>query len=219
MNQKLPRHHLPQAVLLEYAAGTTLPTTSLLVACHLTLCPECRSEVSRLEEIGATLLEQQPETSFAEDAVARVLAAIEKPAATPLEGPRDTPANDGVIPFPLLDVLAEKRLKMQWSLPGIRSASLRLASDLPPARLVHFQPGIRIPSHGHASPEFVLILEGLLEEEDQQFRRGDVAFSDTGKVHKQTIGAEGACLALIVNEGPLIPKTLWGKVLKNFGGF
>ena len=64
----------------------------------------------------------------------------------------------------------------------------------------------------------MLVLDGLLEEEDQQFRRGDVAFSDTGKIHEQMIGAESPCLALIVNEGPITPQTVWGKVLKRLVG-
>ena len=218
MIQNLPRHHLPQDLLLEYAAGTTKATTSLLVACHLTLCPHCRREVSRLEEIGANLLEHQPDAEIADSVLARTLAALDTPASMAPVRASVANAHSSLMPLPLLDALAEKQAKLQRVLPGVRSAVLPLAKDLPPARLVLFQPGIRIPSHGHQSPEFVLVLDGLLEEEEQQFRRGDVAFSDTGKIHTQMIGAEGPCLALIVNEGPITPQTLWGKVLKRLVG-
>lgn len=216
MIQELPRHHLPQELLLEYAAGSALPTTSLLVACHLTLCPRCRNKVSQLEEVGAKLLEQQPDANIADGALARALAALDTNIATPATSIEL--ASSSVMPLPLLDALAESNGKLRRVLPGVRSASLPLAEDLPPARLVLFQPGIRIPSHGHQSPEFVLVLDGLLEEGDQQFRRGDVAFSDSGKIHTQVIGAQGPCLALIVNEGPISPQTLWGKVLKRLVG-
>jgi putative transcriptional regulator len=218
VNPKSPRYHLPQELLLEYAAGTALPTTSLLVACHLTLCCECQQEVDRLEEIGATLLEQQPEASVTEDAFARILAAIDTPITPPTARPRSFPKGDGVIPLPLWNALAERQLKLQWALPGVRSAALALDKERPPARFVQFQPGIRIPSHGHAAPEILLILGGLLEEDDRQFRRGDVVYSDIETVHEQVIGGEGPCLALIVNEGPLIPTTVWGKILKRMMG-
>lgn len=218
MIQNLPRHHLPQELLLEYAAGTTLATTSLLAACHLTLCPYCRREVARLEEVGAKLLEHQPDADIDDSALARTLAALDANTATPRAPAHPAPAHPAVMPLPLLDALAENHAKLQRVLPGVKSASLALEKDLPPARLVLFQPGIRIPSHGHQSPEFVLVLDGVLEEDDQQFRRGDVAFSDTGKIHKQVIGAEGSCLALIVNEGPITPQTVWGKVLKRLVG-
>ena len=218
MIQTLPQHHLPQELLLEYAAGTTLATTSLLAACHLTLCPNCRREVARLEEVGGKLLEHQPDADIDDAALARTLAALDaNVAVSPAPAPHTrTPSN--VMPLPLLDALAENHAKLQRVLPGVRSASLALEKDLPPARLVLFQPGIRIPSHGHQSPEFVLVLDGVLEEDEQQFRRGDIAFSDTGKVHKQVIGTEGPCLALIVNEGPILPQTVWGKVLKHLVG-
>jgi putative transcriptional regulator len=218
VNPKSPRHHLPPELLLEYAAGTALPTTSLLVACHLTLCSECRQEVERYQEIGATLLEQQPETGVTEDAFARIMAAIDTPFNPPTARQQSLPEGEGVIPFPLLNALDERQLKLRWALPGVHAVSIMLDQERPPARFVKFRPGIRIPSHGHAAPEILLILGGVLEQEDTQFRRGDVVYSDIGTVHEQVIGDEGSCLALIVNEGPLIPTTRWGKILKRIMG-
>ena len=48
-------HHVPDEALLAYAAGGSTVGEDLLVACHLTLCPECRARADEADRIGAAL--------------------------------------------------------------------------------------------------------------------------------------------------------------------
>lgn len=212
-----PQHHLPADVLMEYAAGTAAATTSLLVACHITLCALCRAEVQRLEEVGARLLEQQPEASLPTDALARLLARVDSERVEPLTAA--APNVDARLPRPLQEVLPGGRFKLARWLPGMKGITLRLAeAPLPPARLVLFGPNVCIPSHDHEAPEYLLVLDGEVVDNDKVYRRGDVSVSETGHVHEQRISQRGPCLCLIVNEGGIRPKTLWGQLLKRIAG-
>lgn len=214
----LPRHHPPQDVLLEYASGTATPTTCLVVACHLTLCPPCRRDVARLEDVAGGLLEQQSEAALAPGSLERIMAALDVPVvqARARLAPSDTPL--GLLPRPLLEALPNGQMKLRRLLPGVQAVRTLVDCDPSCARLFLFQPGVRIPEHDHEGPEFVLVLQGELEEGEQRFARGDVAYCHGGQQHQQTIANSGPCLALVVNEGKIQPTTLWGKLLKRVAG-
>jgi putative transcriptional regulator len=51
------RHHLPDELLLAYAAGTLAEPWSLVVATHLSLCPVCRAREAHFAAIGGAELE------------------------------------------------------------------------------------------------------------------------------------------------------------------
>ena len=214
-----PQHHLPQEVLMEYAAGTAHDTTSLLVACHLTLCAPCRADVARFEEVGASLLEQQPEAAMRQDALERLMAQVEQNATESVEPKVTMPNLDPRLPLPLQQALPGGRFALGRWLPGIKGITLpRSEAALPPARLVLFSPGVRIPTHGHEASEYVLVLDGEILEDEKVYLRGDVTVSDAGHVHDQRVSRRGPCLCLIVNEGGIRPQTLWGQLLKRIAG-
>lgn len=214
----LPQFHAPSHVLMEYAAGTATGPTSLVVACHLTFCPACRKEVSLLEELGAQLLDQHPAVDLAPGALELAMAALDSDPCVTLPAAPSSSASDLRLPWPLRDALADGKTKLRRRLPGLRTKRLKLGHDLAQARLMLFQPGTRIPTHDHDAPEFVLVLEGALEEGGRRFARGDIAFSDGGERHEQRITNESPCLALVVNEGPVRPVSAWGKLLKRLAG-
>lgn len=217
-----PQHHLPNEVLMEYAAGTAHDTTSLLVACHLTLCAACRADVARFEEVGAHLLEQQPETPLPSDALGRLLAQIDDIPQRPHGTTQPAPKGDPRLPLPLQQLLPAGQLQLARWLPGIRGITLRLnesqEANIPPARLVLFGAGVGIPAHDHEAPEYVLVLDGEILDDGQVYTRGDVTVSDEGHVHNQRVSPRGPCLCLIVNEGGIRPQTLWGRLLKRIAG-
>jgi putative transcriptional regulator len=101
------------------------------------------------------------------------------------------------------------------ALPGVRTI------DLAPAerdgetrvRLVAFKPGVTIPPHDHGGTEHVLVFTGAIEETGRRFGRGDLATRERGEQHEQRIAAGDLCVALVVNEGPLVPLTLRGRLL------
>jgi len=50
-------HHLDEATLLSYAAGTLGEALSVAAACHISMCSQCRSAVRQAEALGG---EPQP---------------------------------------------------------------------------------------------------------------------------------------------------------------
>ena len=54
------RHHMPETVLAEYAAGISPEPVSLIVASHATLCENCRRTVDMLDQVGGAMLESLP---------------------------------------------------------------------------------------------------------------------------------------------------------------
>ena len=100
----------------------------------------------------------------------------------------------------------------------MRAIDLPLASSRPAAtgprlRLVAFAPGVAIPPHDHGGTEHIVIFTGAIEEGGQRFARGDIATREAGERHEQRIAAGEPCVALVVNEGPLLPLTLRGRLL------
>jgi putative transcriptional regulator len=247
-----PTHHLPAETLLEYVTGSAKPVTALLAAAHLTLCPWCREEARRLEDIGGALLQSLPaaESSSMEAALGAVMAQLHDEApregvhegAEPGEAPGTVaPANDlssvpsrtrsesrasgpsvrgAQMPRPVLEALGHPtHIPWRWLAPGVRGVTLAGNRDEGAARLVDLRANLEIPFHDHAGPEYVLVLEGVLLEDGTRFARGDVATAGPGLQHVQRTDPAGPCLALVVNEGELVPLNLRGKLLKLLSGF
>ena len=58
-----------------------------------------------------------------------------------------------------------------------------------------------------------LVFTGAIEETGRRFARGDLATRERGEQHEQRIAGGELCVALVVNEGPLVPLTLRGRLL------
>ena len=63
-----PQHHMPEAWLVDYAAGTLDEANALLVACHAALCPTCRETLRLLDATGGALLEETRDHALLGDA-------------------------------------------------------------------------------------------------------------------------------------------------------
>src|SRR5687768_9180320 len=86
--------HVGSGTLAAYADGSLTEGMSLLVANHLTFCPECRDKVARLEALGASLLLEAPASEVAPPRLDAVLPRLDAPAADPL------PPVDPAVPLP-----------------------------------------------------------------------------------------------------------------------
>ena len=221
-----PTHHLDDDVLLAYVAGTATEPVSLLAACHLTLCAACREHGAAAEMVGGALLDVEPVAALSEDALARVLARLDDdgPAAlppAPAAGTAEPFVFEGVpLPRPLARYLGlgkqggDSRRAFRFLAPGVRGVDLPVVA--PPAvrtRLLRLAPWVEIPRHAHAAPEFTMVFSGSLSEGGDRYGRGDVRFLDTAGVHVQRVDSDGPCVALVINEGALLPQTWRGKLV------
>lgn len=82
----LPRHHPDEGVLLDYATGVIRRPFCAWIATHLTFCPACRTEVTRLESVGGAVIERSRPVALTPTCLDTVLARLdqaEKPCAVP----------------------------------------------------------------------------------------------------------------------------------------
>ena len=79
------RHHLDEATLLSYAAGSLSQGMALVVACHLSMCPQCRERAAAQEAVGGSLLEDLAPAQVSADTLDNLLAMLDVPAETMAE--------------------------------------------------------------------------------------------------------------------------------------
>ena len=212
-------HHVPEEMLLEYAAGASTDAASLAMACHVALCDACAARVAELEAVGGGFLAAGGSEPLAPGALEAVLARIDAPPQPRAEAGAVPAApaflTEFQLPRPLLRRLAEGPAVSDWKfvVPGMRAVDLPAGAPGVTIRLIAFKPGVTIPFHDHGGPEQVVVFTGALEEEGKRFERGDISIRDSGERHEQRVAPGDRCIALVVNEGKLQPLTLRGRLL------
>jgi putative transcriptional regulator len=144
----------------------------------------------------------------------RLLGELEDPR--PLDRPV-VPAELGWLPEPLHPYLA-RSARWRMLVPGARAIDLPVTGSEATARVIRFRPGFVIPLHDHAGPEYTVIFSGRLEDSGEIAAPGDVVYREPGIKHVQTITDDAECMALVVNERPLVPLTLKGRLLRFIAG-
>ncbi len=137
-----PRHHAPEDLLVGYAAGTLSEAESLLIASHLSLCPNCRSHHERLEAIGGAMLESVAPAAVSPDVLSAMLAMLDTPAPPPPPRPELPPAfADLNLPGPLRDYVARSgRTDWETIIPGVaHQLTLPLSVNGTPVRLARMR--------------------------------------------------------------------------------
>lgn len=210
------RHRPPAEVLLDYATGTAPMPLAVLVATHLSLCPESRAEVRALEAIGGALLDSLAPVAPAPDALAAIFKRIDAGEVPQQELPRVVP--DGVVPPPLADYLPGGLDALAWRrlIGGLRQAELPFSTATHKASLLRIAGGRGIPHHTHRGDEYILVLDGAFSDEFGHYARGDVAIFNETVTHHPVADADNACLCLMVTEGPVRLTSWWGRFINPF---
>lgn len=211
----MPEHHAPDEILIAYAAGSLGASESLLVACHLTLCPRCRDLVADAEAVGAALLASEPAPPGRASLEAMLARLDEDEPPAPPAAPVDP---RGVVPAPLY-----ARIGDIDAAPWRRILAGMYMLDVPGAddkfvKLFRFDAGLRVPKHRHPGFEGTLVLSGGFTDEDGHHVRGDLSVLDETRPHEQHIDPDGPCTWLVVADGKIIPRTLLGWIGRIFLG-
>ncbi len=193
-------HHLDDATLLSFAAGSLPEALSAVVAAHIGVCSLCAREIRAMERIGASLLSSlkaEPLTKAA-PVHAMLRGEADAPRSVQVRG-----GSDGEVPASLasiigggLDAIAWRRLAIgvwHYKLPLSAGAE----GDL---RLLKVGPGRRMPEHGHGGSELTLMLRGSYRDKVGEFRVGDVADLDDDIEHQPIAHAETGCICLVASD-------------------
>jgi putative transcriptional regulator len=205
----LPRHHPPEDLLAEHAAGTLPEPVDLVVATHLAYCPQCSAAVADYEAVGGALLEELPPADLAAGSLEGVLARLDAGDAPPhpASAARRPPADPFVAGLPpALRRALGNAPAIRWRpvLPGV--VSDRMLPRTTPgyrSRLIKVRPGRRAPEHGHFGTEFLLVLDGKVHQGGDTLTRGDLHIADPGVRHDTLSDPEVGCTCLLVLSGPI----------------
>lgn len=195
-------HHLPPAMLVQYAAGRLSQPFSVLAAAHVSLCDDCRAQLAAHEVAAGLLLEEAVPAAVSEDLLHRLLARLEEPAASQEHPEEDGARPWGIYPGPVMMVLKGRSPRWRHLGGGIRQALLHHGPG-GSLRLLSVPAGRPVPRHTHRGIECTLVLQGAFHDEIGHFSVGDVQVADARLEHTPTADPGEACICLAATDAPL----------------
>ena len=206
-------HTPPDEILIDYASGTTSPGVSLLVASHLTHCPDSRAKVREFERLGGILLGEEASAEMSAGALDAVMGRLDEIAA-----PSTPSLQAGPLPQPLADRIGLDFDRISWKtrLPGVAIYDLDGFED-EKVLLLRAKPGAKVPQHTHEGAELTLVLQGCLHDGGVDYVRGDVAVNDEDDDHRPYATGDEICYCLIVQQGDLRFTGTFSRILNYLG--
>jgi putative transcriptional regulator len=204
-------HHLDEATLMSFAAGSLPNTLSAVAAAHVSMCGHCRGELTMLERIGAALVADITPQSLQR-------GQLELPEPAPATAPIPAMAH-GDIPAPLARVISDDldHVRWRWIGPGLWHRPLRVrgAGSL---QLIKAAPGASVPEHTHGGSELTLVLRGALTDTTGRYAAGDVSDLDEDIEHTPVADHEAGCICIIATEQRTRFRGLLARLLQPWHG-
>jgi len=207
------KHHLTDALLIAYSAGTLPEGFNLVVATHISLCDECRAQMHEYDAVGGAIMDEEAPVTMSDDSFAAVLDLIEN-------GDIAAPArriSSGHFPTPLQEYVGGDLDAVQWRKVGggVRQAILKVDKSAS-VRLLHIPAGVSVPDHGHRGTELTLVLQGAFSDKTDRFDKGDIEVA-TQDLNHQPIAEMGEdCICLAATDAPLRFNSLIPRLLQPF---
>lgn len=211
------RHHLTDALLMSYSAGTLSEAFGVVVAAHVSLCDDCRARLESFETVGGALLEDAGMAEVSEGALEATMALIL--AAPQVLAPANVSKPGAVLPMPVQSYVGGDLDKVRWRRMGggVRQAVLDTGGG-GSVRLLAIPGGAAMPDHGHRGLELTLVLQGAFQDEFGRFGRGDVECADTDLSHTPVAEEGIECICLAAADAPLRFKGIIPRIAQRFIG-
>jgi len=203
-------HHLDDATLMSFAAGSMPSALGAVAAAHVAMCARCRGEVAVHERLGAALM--------SEVAPARMerphpqMPEFDTQCAT-------SPARAGGVPMPLARLVRGglDDVRWRWIGPGLWHRPLD-AGGRGTLQLIKAAPGSSVPEHTHGGGEITLVLRGALSDDTGTYRAGDVADLDESIEHTPVADGGAGCICVIANEQPTRFRGVLARMMQRWHG-
>ena len=207
------QHHLTDALMMAYSAGSLPEAFSLTVATHISMCDECRARLGAFDTVGGALLEGTDEVAMTRDSFAATMARIR--AARPEVKP--APRRAGLLPVPLQDYIGGDLDAVRWRPVGmgVRQAILP-TSKAATARLLYIPAGAAVPDHGHRGTELTLVLQGAFVDQVSRFGPGDIEIVNEDLNHTPVADIGADCICLAATDAPLRFRALMPRLAQPF---
>lgn len=202
-------HHIPDAMLAAYAAGSLPHAFSVVVATHISMCAECRAALEAHHAVGGAVLETNEKADLSSRMKSNVLAMLDEPA------PAEEPVfkRQGIYPGPVLQTLKNRPVRWKRLGGGVRQDIIH-AGDSGTVRLLYIPAGQAVPDHGHNGQELTLVLQGSFSDEAGRFGVGDVECADEHLEHTPIADSGATCICLAATDAPLRFRSLVPRVLQ-----
>lgn len=201
-------HHLDDATLMSFVAGSLPDTLAAVAAAHISMCARCKREIVLHEHVGAALIQSiapaELERSAPEiaEAGARNEALALSQATMPLERLLGSGLDD---------------VRWRWIGPGLWHRPLR-EGGRGTLQLIKAAPGAKVPEHTHGGGELTLVLRGALIDETGTYSPGDVADLDESVEHNPVADDGEGCICLIANEQPTRFRGVLARIMQHWHG-
>lgn len=207
-------HHLTDALLMSYAAGTLPEAFSLVVATHVSMCDECRARLGAFEAVGGSMLDNCGSEALSEGALDAVLARI---SGAPLVAAAPVTRQRSDVPAPLRDYIGDDLAGVRWRPVGmgVRQAILSTGPGAM-ARLLYIPAGAAVPDHGHKGTELTLVLRGAFLDEGARFGPGDIEVAGQETEHTPVADIGEDCICLAATDAPLRFRGLIPRIAQPF---
>lgn len=210
------KHHLTDALIMGYSAGTLPEAFNLVIATHLSLCDDCRARVESYDAVGGAMLEAADEAALGAGALEATLALIGGTPPDAVTRPAPKP-NPGVFPEPLRAYVGGDLDAVKWRAAGggVKQALLSTSKDAT-VRLIQIPGGAKVPDHGHKGTELTLVLQGAFRDHQDRFGRGDIEVADEELQHTPVAEEGETCICLAATDAPLKFNALLPKIAQPF---
>jgi putative transcriptional regulator len=207
-------HHLDDATLMSFAAGSLPSALAAVAAAHVAMCPQCQRELKLLERIGGALV-----STMATANLDRPQPAMPEVIALPTPAPTSTPAVDADVPAPLARLIGPSldAVRWRWIGPGLWHRPLEIQGQ-GSLQLIKASPGATVPEHTHGGSEITLVLRGALIDSTGRYGPGDAADVDEDIEHTPIADAEAGCICIIANEQPTRFRGLLARLMQPWHG-
>lgn len=202
------KHHLDEATVVAFAAGTLPTPISLVVSAHLSLCATCAARVRAAEAIGSAMLEQTKPVGLSAGSVNNLFERLEAETRGKAEQERHDVATmeaDPILPHQVRKALGIPLSEIKWKRisRGVGLHTIDLGEeDRGKLYLMKIEAGRALPAHGHGGSEVTLVLSGSYTDHMGQFGRGDIADLDDDVEHQPVVDAGAECICLVASEQP-----------------
>lgn len=203
-------HHLDDATLMSFAAGSLPNALAAIAAAHIAGCPRCRRELRMLERIGGALVSALPPATLDRSQPA-MPEIIDLPAPAPTTTSELAPSLSQLIGGGLDEV------RWRWIGPGLWHRPLKIGGE-GSLQLIKAAPGASVPEHTHGGSEITLVLRGALIDSMGRYEPGDVADVDEDIEHTPVADAEAGCICVIANEQPTRFRGLLARLMQPWHG-
>lgn len=209
------KHHLTDALLMAYSAGTLPEAFSLTVAAHISMCDDCRARLGAFDTVGGALMES---CGSAELAAGSLEATMNRIKSADMDGASAKPMRRrGILPAPVQDYVGGDLDAVKWKPVGmgVKQAILPTSRDAT-VRLLHIPAGAAVPDHGHAGTELTLVLKGAFRDEMDHFGPGDIEIANEDVDHTPVADIGEDCICLAATDAPLKFRGLIPRIAQPF---